>query len=119
MDCFYASEVRKDWGRSWTYGHELQASNLETLPNNLQTLLSQQVQVGGSPTYNVDKKLGKGGFGQVYLGKRVGVPRRSTKQTDTMQTEARFQVPSLMPYQCNLKYGLLGDAVCKLRRTVI
>ena len=30
-----------------------------------------QVQVGGSPTYTVDKKLGKGGFGQVYCGKRV------------------------------------------------
>ncbi len=30
-----------------------------------------QVQVGGSPMYIVDKKLGKGGFGQVYLGKRA------------------------------------------------
>ena len=30
-----------------------------------------QVQVGGSPVYIVDKKLGKGGFGQVYLGKRA------------------------------------------------
>ena len=30
-----------------------------------------QVQVGGSPLYIVDKKLGKGGFGQVYLGRRA------------------------------------------------
>ncbi len=29
------------------------------------------MQVGGSPVYIVDKKLGKGGFGQVYLGKRA------------------------------------------------
>lgn len=33
--------------------------------------LRLQVQVGGSPVYIVDKKLGKGGFGQVYLGKRA------------------------------------------------
>lgn len=33
--------------------------------------LPLQVQVGGSPVYIVDKKLGKGGFGQVYLGKRA------------------------------------------------
>jgi hypothetical protein len=32
--------------------------------------LHLQVQVGGSPLYIVDKKLGKGGFGQVYLGRR-------------------------------------------------
>lgn len=30
-----------------------------------------QVQVGGSPLYIVDKKLGKGGFGQVYCGRRA------------------------------------------------
>jgi hypothetical protein len=33
---------------------------------------SEQVQVGGSPMYRVDRKLGKGGFGQVYVGRRVG-----------------------------------------------
>lgn len=32
---------------------------------------SWQVQVGGSPWYRVERKLGKGGFGQVYVGRRV------------------------------------------------
>ncbi|KAJ0953880.1 putative kinase-like domain superfamily, kinase, ATP binding protein [Helianthus annuus] len=29
------------------------------------------VQVGNSPTYMLERKLGKGGFGQVYVGRRV------------------------------------------------
>ncbi|XP_027344757.1 casein kinase 1-like protein HD16 [Abrus precatorius] len=31
----------------------------------------QKVQVGNSPYYKVERKLGKGGFGQVYVGRRV------------------------------------------------
>lgn len=30
-----------------------------------------QVQVGGSPVYKIERKLGKGGFGQVYVGRRI------------------------------------------------
>ena len=29
------------------------------------------MSVGGSPTYTTDRQLGKGGFGQVYVGRRV------------------------------------------------
>ena len=30
-----------------------------------------QVQIGGSPVYKIERKLGKGGFGQVFVGRRV------------------------------------------------
>ncbi|MCL7022024.1 hypothetical protein MKW94_001691 [Papaver nudicaule] len=31
----------------------------------------ERVQVGGSPIYKIERKLGKGGFGQVFVGRRV------------------------------------------------
>ncbi|KAJ4846400.1 Casein kinase 1-like protein hd16 [Turnera subulata] len=33
--------------------------------------LPERVQLGNSPVYRLDRKLGKGGFGQVYVGRRV------------------------------------------------
>nr|XP_011458971.1 PREDICTED: uncharacterized protein LOC101301711 [Fragaria vesca subsp. vesca]XP_011459004.1 PREDICTED: uncharacterized protein LOC101301711 [Fragaria vesca subsp. vesca] len=33
--------------------------------------LPERVQIGNSPLYKLDRKLGKGGFGQVYVGRRV------------------------------------------------
>ncbi|WCJ42441.1 Protein kinase family protein [Euphorbia peplus] len=35
------------------------------------TPLPERVQVGNSPVYKLERKLGKGGFGQVYVGRRV------------------------------------------------
>ncbi|GJM92981.1 hypothetical protein PR202_ga09491 [Eleusine coracana subsp. coracana] len=35
------------------------------------TPVPEKVQVGHSPQYKVDRKLGKGGFGQVYVGRRI------------------------------------------------
>lgn len=41
----------------------------------------ERVQVGGSPLYRVERKLGKGGFGQVFVGRRVnGGNERATGQ---------------------------------------
>lgn len=40
----------------------------------------QQVQVGGSPVYRIERKLGKGGFGQVYVGRRIS-PSASNERT--------------------------------------
>ena len=38
-----------------------------------------QVQVGGSPMYKIERKLGKGGFGQVFVGRRLsGANERTT-----------------------------------------
>ncbi|CAL5428637.1 unnamed protein product [Camellia sinensis] len=33
----------------------------------------ETVQVGGSPLYKIERKLGKGGFGQVFVGRRLSV----------------------------------------------
>ncbi|CAO2837187.1 unnamed protein product [Amaranthus hypochondriacus] len=39
----------------------------------------ERVHVGGSPLYRVERKLGKGGFGQVFVGRRInGGNERST-----------------------------------------
>ncbi|MCO5608231.1 hypothetical protein L7F22_062437 [Adiantum nelumboides] len=35
------------------------------------TPIPERVQVGNSPVYRLDRKLGKGGFGQVYVGRRI------------------------------------------------
>ena len=51
----------------------------ESQPDESQSLSSAvlllQVQVGGGPEYYVDRKLGKGGFGQVFIGRRVNASR--------------------------------------------
>lgn len=64
-----------------------------------------QVQVGGSPIYIVDKKLGKGGFGQVYCGKRA----QATKEKDG----ANANMVSGQQHQLTSSGSLPGACMCQ------
>ncbi|KAK7343248.1 hypothetical protein VNO77_11848 [Canavalia gladiata] len=64
------SEEKKEEGAG-AMGDEsggLSANKGEDDPNN--PPFPERVQVGGSPMYKVERKLGKGGFGQVFVGRR-------------------------------------------------
>ena len=44
------------------------------------------MQVGTSPVYKLERKLGKGGFGQVYIGRRIngGTERTGPQAAEVM-----------------------------------
>ena len=71
-----------------------------------------QVQVGGSPVYKIERKLGKGGFGQVYVGRRIsGGSERSGPQAVEVRATLNFGAV-LYSYvlRNNMKLGAcLGD----------
>lgn len=45
--------------------------NAEADEDGASAPVPEKTQVGGSPVYIVERKLGKGGFGQVYVGRRA------------------------------------------------
>lgn len=53
-----------------------------------------QVQVGSSPVYKVERKLGKGGFGQVYVGRRMN--GGSTERTGPDAVEVTIDIHTLL-----------------------
>jgi hypothetical protein len=57
---FLLHKIRKDW-----------YTNCFIFLGYSKPISFLQVQVGNSPEYITDRKLGKGGFGQVYVGRRV------------------------------------------------
>ncbi|KAF5841178.1 serine/threonine protein kinase [Dunaliella salina] len=79
-----------------------------------------RVQVGGSPSYTPEKKLGKGGFGQVWLGRRTVAPRGAAAKANTdgpgsMQVALKFEHLSSKgcsngpPYEWSV-YQMLGES---------
>eukprot|EP01018_Ginkgo_biloba_P001277 Gb_23105 [translate_table: standard] len=53
--------------------------------------LPEKVQVGGSPLYKIERKLGKGGFGQVYVGRRISGPTDRTTGPGAVEVALKFE----------------------------
>lgn len=60
--------------------------------------LPERVQVGGSPVYKIEKKLGKGGFGQVYVGRRLS---GGTERTGPQAVEVALKFEHRNSKGCN------------------
>eukprot|EP00268_Persea_americana_P032747 TRINITY_DN3229_c0_g1_i6.p1 TRINITY_DN3229_c0_g1~~TRINITY_DN3229_c0_g1_i6.p1 ORF type:complete len:704 (+),score=115.93 TRINITY_DN3229_c0_g1_i6:391-2502(+) len=65
--------------------------------------LPEKVQVGGSPAYRVERKLGKGGFGQVYVGRRVSTLAGVVDRTGPGAIEVALKFEHRSSKGCN--YG--------------
>lgn len=50
-----------------------------------------RVQVGGSPQYKVERKLGKGGFGQVFVGRRVTGGNERATGSAALEVALKFE----------------------------
>ncbi|GAV65523.1 Pkinase domain-containing protein [Cephalotus follicularis] len=76
--------------------------------------LPEKVQVGNSPMYRIDRKLGKGGFGQVYVGRRVS-PTNERSGPNALEVALKFEHRSSKgcnygpPYEWQV-YGALGGS---------
>ncbi|KAL2318565.1 hypothetical protein Fmac_032441 [Flemingia macrophylla] len=58
---------------------------------------AEQVQVGGSPLYRVDRKLGKGGFRMYgYVGRRVGAMSYSERIGVALKFEHKSSKGAIM-----------------------
>ncbi|KAL6532943.1 Casein kinase 1-like protein hd16 [Orobanche gracilis] len=64
------------------------------------TPVPERVQVGNSPVYKTERKLGKGGFGQVYVGRRVS---GGTERTGADAIEVALKCEHRSSKGCN--YG--------------
>ncbi|KAK4777783.1 hypothetical protein SAY87_017970 [Trapa incisa] len=51
----------------------------------------EHVQVGGSPVYKVERKLGKGGFGQVFVGRRVSGSNDRAVGSGALEVALKFE----------------------------
>ncbi|KAK9838564.1 hypothetical protein WJX81_007620 [Elliptochloris bilobata] len=76
--------------------------------------LPEKCQVGGSPVYIVERKLGKGGFGQVYVGKRAS-PTSAKDGPNANQVALKFEHRSSKgcnygpPYEWSVYSSSLGS----------
>ncbi|XP_074579326.1 casein kinase 1-like protein HD16 [Curcuma longa] len=65
--------------------------------------LPERVQIGNSPVYILDRKLGKGGFGQVYVGRRISSVNVDDRITSSNALEVALKFEHRTSKGCN--YG--------------
>ncbi|KAJ6823976.1 casein kinase 1-like protein HD16 isoform X1 [Iris pallida] len=65
--------------------------------------LPEKVQVGGSPLYKIERKLGKGGFGQVYVGRRISTTNTNDRMAGANAVEVALKFEHRTSKGCN--YG--------------
>ena len=53
--------------------------------------IPKKVKVGMSPVYQVERKLGKGGFGQVFLGRRLSGGNESSNGQGAVEVALKFE----------------------------
>uniref|UniRef100_A0A162ACT5 non-specific serine/threonine protein kinase n=1 Tax=Daucus carota subsp. sativus TaxID=79200 RepID=A0A162ACT5_DAUCS len=63
----------------------------------------ERVQVGNSPVYKTERKLGKGGFGQVYVGRRVSGGTERTG-ADAIEVALKFEHRNSKGCNCGPPY---------------
>ncbi|KAK5831043.1 hypothetical protein F383_08945 [Gossypium arboreum] len=78
--------------------------------------LPEKVQVGGSPAYRIERKLGKGGFGQVCVGRRVSASNTNDRNgSGALEVALKFEHRSSKgcnygpPYEWQV-YNTLGGS---------
>ncbi|GAB2270697.1 Casein kinase 1-like protein hd16 [Dionaea muscipula] len=64
----------------------------------------ERVQVGGSPAYKVERKLGKGGFGQVFVGRRVSGGSERATGPGAMEVALKFEHKNSKGCSCGPPY---------------
>lgn len=75
----------------------------------------ERVQVGGSPVYKIERKLGKGGFGQVFLGRPISSNGEWTSGPGFVEVALKFEHRSSKgcnygpPYEWQV-YSALGGS---------
>ncbi|KAH7686347.1 Non-specific serine/threonine protein kinase protein [Dioscorea alata] len=65
--------------------------------------LPEKVQIGNSPLYKIERKLGKGGFGQVYVGRRMSPANANDRIPGSNAVEVALKFEHRSSKGCN--YG--------------